>query len=355
MEIRQNGQPDGPFEVSGFSSAFLERLPKMDTSPQFWASIFTVRVDGKAPVPPLLGDYAMKKDTLTFQPRFPLQRGVRYRAVVHVDNLPHGENEIYDPTEKLIELPKPQTVPTAVEHVYPTREVLPENHLRFYVYFSAPMSRGEVYKYIRLLDAAGKPVELPFLELEQELWDASCQRFTLLIQPGRIKRGLIPREELGPVLEEGKTYTLEISREWLDAEGEPLKETFRKKIRVAAADESQPDPKTWKVQAPAAGKAEALVVAFPKPLDRGMLERVVWVTDDAGQRVEGTIAVTDEETRWRFTPKESWRAGAYRLVVDTALEDPAGNSIAHPFEVDVFRPIERRVETKTTELPFTVK
>jgi hypothetical protein len=86
-----------------------------------------------------------------------------------------------------------------------------------------------------------------------------------------------------------------------------------------------------------------------------MLERVVWVTDDAGQRVEGTIAVTDEETRWRFTPKGPWRAGAYRLVVDTALEDPAGNSIAHPFEVDVFRPIERRVETKTTELPFTVK
>jgi hypothetical protein len=79
------------------------------------------------------------------------------------------------------------------------------------------------------------------------------------------------------------------------------------------------------------------------------------VTDERGQRVEGTVNVTDEETRWRFTPKESWRAGAYSLVVDTVLEDPTGNSVAQPFEVDVFRPIERRVETKTVKVAFTVK
>jgi hypothetical protein len=79
------------------------------------------------------------------------------------------------------------------------------------------------------------------------------------------------------------------------------------------------------------------------------------VTDDRGQKVEGTVAVTDDETRWRFTPESPWRAGAYDLVVDTALEDPAGNNIARPFEVDVFRPIERRVETKTTKVPFSVK
>ena len=79
------------------------------------------------------------------------------------------------------------------------------------------------------------------------------------------------------------------------------------------------------------------------------------MTDDRGRKVEGTVEVTDQETRWRFTPKEAWRAGAYDLVVDTALEDPTGNSIARPFEVDVFRPIERRVETKTVKVPFTVK
>ena len=307
-----------------------------------------MRVDGKADVPALLGEYAVKGDTLTFKPRFPLQRGVRYRAVVRAT----GDKP---PVEQTFLLPKPKMAPTVVEHVYPSRKELPENLLRFYFHFSAPMSRGDVYKYIRLLDAAGKPVEAPFLTLEQELWDEAGQRFTLLIDPGRIKRGLKPREDVGPALEQGKTYTLEISRDWPDANGEPLKETYRKKFTVVAPDETQPDPKTWKVQAPAAGKAEPLVVTFPKPLDHGMLQRVLWVKDEAGKEIEGIVSVTDEETRWRFTPKAPWRAGAYRLVVDTALEDPAGNSIKRPFEVDVFRPIERRVETKTTELPFTVK
>ena len=53
---------------------------------------------------------------------------------------------------------------------------------------------------------------------------------------------------------------------------------------VVAPDETQPDPKKWQVKAPAAGSTEQLVVTFPKPLDHGMLERVLWVTDDAGRK-----------------------------------------------------------------------
>ena len=55
-------------------------------------------------------------------------------------------------------------------HVYPSRAMLPENLLRLYIHFSAPMSRGEAYRRIRLLDATGKPVDDPFLELDEELW-----------------------------------------------------------------------------------------------------------------------------------------------------------------------------------------
>ena len=49
--------------------------------------------------------------------------------------------------------------------------MLPANELKLYIYFSAPMSRGEAWKHIHLLDDAGKPVPLAFLELDQELWD----------------------------------------------------------------------------------------------------------------------------------------------------------------------------------------
>ena len=80
------------------------------------------------------------------------------------------------------------------------------------------MSRGEAYRHIRLLDATGKPVAAPFLELDEELWSDDGKRFTLLFDPGRIKRGLKPREELGPVLEAGKSYEL-VDRPRLDRRG----------------------------------------------------------------------------------------------------------------------------------------
>src|SRR5262249_419301 len=156
-----------------------------------------------------------------------------------------------------------------------TRDDLPENQLKFYLVFSAPMSRGEAYKNIQLLKADGKPVEVPFLELEQELWNPDCTRFTLLFDPGRVKRGLASREEAGPVREEGKTYTLVVSREWTDANGEPLKETFKKTFRALAPDDKLPDLNKWKLEAPAAGATKPLTVSFEKSLDYALVQRLL--------------------------------------------------------------------------------
>ena len=118
---------------------------------------------------------------------------------------------------------------------------MPENLLKFYLHFSAPMSRGEAYRRIHLLDADGNEVADPFLELGEELWDRDMRRFTLLFDPGRIKRGLKPREEVGPVLEEGKQYTLVVDRDWLDATGYPLAAKMRKTFRALAPDEAPLD------------------------------------------------------------------------------------------------------------------
>jgi len=49
-----------------------------------------------------------------------------------------------------------------------------------------------------------------------------------------------------------------------------------------------------------------------------------------------------------------WKAGRYYFVADTRLEDLAGNSIARPFEVDVFHPVEREVKGETVRIPFDV-
>ncbi|HEV3143998.1 MAG TPA: hypothetical protein VGZ47_08960, partial [Gemmataceae bacterium] len=279
--------------------------------------------------------------------RFPFTAGLDYRAVY----TPRTGAKL----ELKFTLPKQQAAATtAVDHVYPSSDKLPENQLKFYLHFSASMSRGQAYSHIRLLDENGKRVEQPFLELEDELWDPASRRFTLFIHPGRIKRGLKPREELGPALVQGKRYTLLIDSAWSDAEGNPLQKEFRKEFVVGPPDETQPDPKGWKLEAPGSGRAP-LIVRLPKPLDHALLNRLLWVVDAAGTRSAGRIQISGGETVWSFLPEQPWKIGEYKLVIDTALEDLAGNSIARPFEVDEFHTVQKEVKAKTVELPFVVR
>jgi hypothetical protein len=207
---------------------------------------------------------------------------------------------------------------------------------------------------VHLYDAAGNLVELPFLELQQELWDPDYKRLTVLFDPGRIKRGLLPLQESGPAIEEGKEYTLVVDRTWIDAGGSPLAQGFRKPFRVTPADRTPPDPKDWSVAAPAAGSRSPLILDFPKPLDYALLFHLLEVTDSAGRPVGGSIAVEREETRWTFTPAAAWKPDDYQVRVDTSLEDLAGNRIGRPFDVDTFERVERP-QKKQVSLPFRVR
>ena len=81
------------------------------------------------------------------------------------------------------------------------------------------MTRGNSWTHIRLLREDNSAVAYPFLEVDQELWDRDNRRFTILFDPGRIKRGLASLAEAGPALEAGHRYTLVIHREWLDGRG----------------------------------------------------------------------------------------------------------------------------------------
>jgi hypothetical protein len=352
-----DGTPPVTVDVTGLGKEALTALEQLPANAKQWAKVLRVHVDrggrSENDQPAVLGSWRVEKGVLRFTPRFPLVRGVRYRVVFDPTAIPDGKGAAL---KTVISLPKPVRKPTTVvSQVYPTADKLPENQLKFYLHFSAPMSQGDSYRHITLLDAKGKPIDLPFLELDQELWDPSGMRFTLFFDPGRIKRGLKPREEVGPALEEGKRYTLVIDRKWTDAEGTLLKETFRKSFSVGAPDDRPPDIKTWKLKPPAAGTREPLRVAFPKSMDHALLHRLVWVIDARGKKVPGAIAVAERETVWRFAPDKPWPAGSYHLEADTRLEDLAGNSIGRPFEVDVLRKVEREVKTKTVKLAFTVR
>jgi hypothetical protein len=341
-------------DVTGVDREALAGLAKLPASDPRWAKVLAVYVGKGSDQPAVLGSHRIENGVLRFEPRFPFVRGVRYRVVFNPGELPGGKGS--KPVEVVLSMPKPERKPTAVvANVYPSADRLPENLLRFYLHFSAPMSQGGSYSHIKLLDAKGKPIDFPFLELDQELWDPSGKRFTLFLDPGRVKRGLKPREEAGPVLEEGKRYTLVIEKTWKDAQGTPLKDTFRKTFTVGGPDEKPIDQKTWKLKAPPAGTQKPLRVDFGKSIDHGLQQRLVWVVDASGKKVAGKVSVADQERTWLFTPDRPWREGAHELVADTSLEDPCGNRIGRAFEVDVLRPVEREVKTETVKVRFRVR
>jgi hypothetical protein len=217
--------------------------------------------------------------------------------------------------------------------VYPSADRLPLNLLKFYIHFSAPMSRGSAYSFIRLLKADGTPVELPFLELAEELWSPEATRLTLLFDPGRIKRGVKPLEDIGGALELGKHYTLEISPHWRDGRSSPLAAPFRKRFLVTPADRTPIEPTRWRLLPPHVGTREPLTVHFPEPLDHALAQRLLTV-----EQVPGTVVLDNQERRWCFTPKAPWQRRRYFLRASPLLEDLAGNNIGKAFDVDLSRP-----------------
>src|SRR5262245_16243020 len=220
IALRETKVKEAPHivEVASLPAAALKDLAGVKWDAERWQKLLAVYVHSGDPKkdqdrPALLGTWRVEGKTVTFRPRFPFSAGVQYRAVYNPAGLPTPARD-QAAVEKLFRLPRPQTPPTTVSQVYPTGNKLPENQLKFYIHFSAPMTQGNAYKHVRLLDEKGKEVKWPFLELEEELWNNDGTRFTLYFDPGRIKRGLKPREEVGPVLVEGKKYTLVISSKW---------------------------------------------------------------------------------------------------------------------------------------------
>ena len=297
--------------------------------------------------PKILGKTTVQGDFVLFTPRFPLRRGKSYVVVCAGGKDGGGISTVLD-------VPAKESKPTTIEAIYPSAERIPENLLRFYVQFSAPMRKGDIYKHIQILKEDGNPVDLPFLEIEQELWSRDSTRLTLLLDPGRIKRGLKPREDMGPILESGRRYSLVIDGKWKDANGKPVGDDVTKQFLAIDEDRVQPNPSKWKVVAPKSDSKQALTVTFVGSLDWSMLFRSISVFDSESKEVAGSISVSEHESVWTFVPEQEWAKGKYSISVDPNLEDAVGNSVGRQFDVDVFKKTEPSAAAANVAVPFSI-
>jgi hypothetical protein len=286
-----------------------------------------------ATIQPMAGTCTAEADAVVFRPRFPFVPGAAYTVIVPCDpatNRPLVLTARYPS--------RPAARVAEVVEIWPTVDTLPRNQLRLYVAFSHPMSEGFAQANVTVVDVAdGQTVDDALLPMEPELWDRHRRRLTVLFDPGRIKRGLEPHAEAGYPLRLGMVIEVRVAEGFLDGEGQRLVRAGARRFRVGGDLRGRVDPEAWVLRPPRSGSRDPFRVDFGRPLDHALSQRCLTVTDGSGNEVLGARTTLDGGASWSFLPDPAWGSGQHHLVVDTILEDVAGNSVRRVFDRDLGR------------------
>ncbi|HEY9229128.1 MAG TPA: hypothetical protein VIP11_20930, partial [Gemmatimonadaceae bacterium] len=339
--------------VTGVDAANIKALRAAGWTAEPRAKLLQITV-AETPDVQVAGRYSVSDTAIEFRPLFPFDAGRVYGVRVEPKELPVARSDSAFSTT--IALPAPPRAPsTVVQRILPTTGALPENQLRIYIEFSAPMSRRSGVDFVHLIDDSGREVTHAFLPLDADFWSPDHTRYTVFLDPGRVKRGITPNEQLGRPLRAGRAYALVVDSAWRDANGLPLARPFRIEFTAGPAVLEPISLAAWKTAPPRAGTRDPLVVTFPRALDHGLLQRAVGVAPQGQSPLVGDIVIGPGETEWRFTPRDPWRAGDYNVIALSILEDVAGNRIGRPFEVDMFDRVDSTATAERFNLPFKIR
>lgn len=290
---------------------------------------------------PILGNYTLTNDTLLFKPIIPLTANTYYQIL--------NENLVVDEfiVEQTIALEKPKVL-----EIYPKTDSVPENLLKMYVKFSKPMQEvKKALDFITIIENDTKKEVAIFLDLETELWNENHTELTLWLNPGRIKKDLIPNKTLGKPIVQGKNYTITINKSWFDAQGLFLEKEYTKQITVTASDTEKPSIQDFVVQKPTYNTLQSLHIQSTEILDVMLVGPNIEILLDH-QIIEGTFTYSNNAKHIYFTPKQEWEKGKYLVRIKSQLEDLAGNNFNRLFDRDITKD---KLESKTMhELTFVI-
>ena len=298
---------------------------------------------------PISGRYEYKGSRLVFTPAFPFVAGQDYVVCLR---MPNGQGAGAQERTAFTIAPDTPLVDARVVGIYPGGDVLPENVLRFYIHFARPMKPHVAFDYIKLLDASGYADSAAFMKFKQELWNEDRTRLTLLMDPGRIKREVATNARLGPALRAGERYELRVEGGWPTADGTSLLTAFSKPFLVAEALRELPNIDQWDITVPGWRTQDVIAIRFDRPFDYELLLKDIRVLSEDGQKINGEIHIGNHEYEWRFVPDHPWRAENILIVVNSELEDVAGNNFKEL--------LDHKVDTETKNhsqisIPITLK
>ena len=336
-----------PNEINGNVKLDISAIPNLDIE-KFdyqYMSVFVKNEVEEYSTNAVQGRYTIENGYLVFSPYFPFERGMNY--VVRTKNAVLDSNYSY----QSFQVGKKEVVDKAkVLSIYPSGNELPENVLRFYLYFNTPMKKGQALKHVQLIDSAGNVDNYAFMEFKQELWSADGKRLTILFDPGRIKRGVSTNLELGPALMEGKRYYLSISNEWQDVYDQSLIEEFKKKFVVSQAYRNSIKIHEWGLDKPKGERP--LVLHFDRIIDHALLQSMIQIEDQEKNLVAGHWEILENEKSIQFIHEKKWQNGSYKIVLDERLEDAAGNNLQSLLDEKVT--LHKQSKKKASFLKFTL-
>jgi len=298
------------------------------------AKNYKVRLKGSSNS--IFGRFTSEDNDLIFSPIIPFTGGETYEV--------YTENKVY--LEFSVPRAENQIRPRLLG-IYPKLDTVPENLLKMYLVFDKPMQQSQsTLDFIKVFNqTTGKEVEV-FLPLENELWNADKTELTLWLDPGRIKKDLIPNQEKGIPIEKGNQYEMVIENGLRDTDGTDLGKVYTKRFFVAERDQQSPNVKNWELTIPSPKSKEGLGIRFDESLSFLLISDMIQIYDAQKQLIEGEYLTSKKATNTLFVPMNSWEKGKYTIVIDSKLDDLAGNNLNRLFDVD----LEKSIKTDTSEV-----
>lgn len=327
-----NGEPATLFVLqdSAYSSpeiylvsSQIRSLQEKSDTPHYSNILKLAKVEnGVVATVPVICEYRIANDTLIMRPKYMIDANAEFEALAEINN------EIIK--KRFTTLSINESAATAkVLNIFPSSDNIPINILMFHVTFNTPMNEDVVaFQQVKLIDEKGD--EKKMVWREKSNWTSDGKHLILMIHPGWVKREIHYMDKYGPQFEEGKKYTLIITKNIKDKFNRSLQQEYKKEFTIVAPDRKKPEILTKKIGVHS-NTRDTLFVSFSEAMDYGSALAGISILDESKNKVEGRIWPANDY-KWAFTPNASWEKKQYTLQLTEAVFDIASNHFHRLFE-----------------------